>query len=294
MSSFANPAKTGQKITLGVLVTLGLLALAGCVETMPKLPVAIPNLTANEADLEGTWTGTQLCGQIESAVRLQMVRNGANGVSAKYEFFNLPGQSNSEVGSFTSTGLLTLGQLTLTPSQWITKPATMSLPTVTASLFGNPERLVGQLQAQGCSRFEVNRISKTIDPVVKTTEQKKLAAPAPAPATTPITKPTVSAAAASQTTASKATNTAAPISHAEFIRRIGKQKESSLVGTSLQLHLKRGGDGGWDGFVQDPMTLTFFSCPSGSRFKGGPLVAKVAKIRSNDNGVFVQLDRCDP
>lgn len=84
------------------------------------------------------------------------------------------------------------------------------------------------------------------------------------------------------------------ISHAEFVQRLGKEKLSKFVGVSLQLNLQRGGDGGWDGFIEDVSSLVFFSCPASTRkFEGGALVAKVAKIRSNDNGVFVVLDKCD-
>lgn len=84
------------------------------------------------------------------------------------------------------------------------------------------------------------------------------------------------------------------ITHDQFVGMLGKKKIPEFVGMNLKLNLKRGGDGGWDGFIQDPQSMVFFSCPkSSSHFNGGPLTAKVAKIKSNDNGVFVTLDRCE-
>ncbi len=83
------------------------------------------------------------------------------------------------------------------------------------------------------------------------------------------------------------------IGHSEFVTRLGTQKLSSLVGTNLHLNLKRGGDGGWEGYVEDPKALVFFECErSVPGYKGGPTTARVSKLKSNDNGVFVTLDRC--
>jgi hypothetical protein len=125
-------------------------------------------------------------------------------------------------------------------------------------------------------------------------------APAPAPAakppaavvSLPPVRPPTPVSVSSR--ANKGDNTTSnAMTYADFLKRLSTQKTSSFVGTSLQLVLKRGGDGGWDGFIQDVQSMVFFSCPPGSKFNGGPLQAKIAKIRDNDTGVFVQLDRCD-
>lgn len=83
-----------------------------------------------------------------------------------------------------------------------------------------------------------------------------------------------------------------PISHREFISRLGSQTTKRLVGTTLQLNLQPGALSGLEGFVEDPDAMILFSCPMSSKFKGGATVAKVVKILSNDNGVFVSTDRC--
>jgi len=87
----------------------------------------------------------------------------------------------------------------------------------------------------------------------------------------------------------------APITFAALIDRLGEKGKNTqrLVGTQLQLQLKPGAIAGAEGFIQDVRMSTLFNCPAGSRFAGGPLTAKVKKLRVNDNGVFVDLDRCD-
>ena len=85
-----------------------------------------------------------------------------------------------------------------------------------------------------------------------------------------------------------------PLTHKQFFELIGKRKLPTLVGTSLQLNLKIGAISGTEGYLDDMQDLILYSCPTLAHiFNGGRLLAKVAKIRSNDNGVFVTLDRCD-
>lgn len=102
------------------------------------------------------------------------------------------------------------------------------------------------------------------------------------------TPPTVALGKASAVTVAQST----VINYAEFTKRLRSKKLQSLVGTEIRLNLKRGGDYGWKGFVEDTESLIFFSCPTQSKFEGGPLISKISKIRSNDLGVFVNLYRC--
>jgi len=143
--------------------------------------------------------------------------------------------------------------------------------------------------AADASQPALTTVSSSSDQPIKNNQKAQpsnLQPAAKTPASTPAT-----------TVALKSTNisgTGGAITHSQFVALIGKRKLSTLVGTQLQLNLKRGGDGGWAGYVEDEQSLVFFSCPESTRtFKGGRLIATVSKIRSNDNGVFVTLDRCD-
>jgi hypothetical protein len=92
----------------------------------------------------------------------------------------------------------------------------------------------------------------------------------------------------------KITEISKPLTHKQFFDLIGKKKITALVGISLQLNLKFGAITGAEGYLDDEQDLILYSCPKSTHiFKGGRLISKVAKIRSNDNGVFVTLDRCD-
>lgn len=260
-----------------------LVMLGACVETMPKLPVDIASFGAKAADLEGTWSGSYVCSQGHTAVRLLLKSSGPQTVEGRYEFFNLPGQSNSAAGSFAVAGTVNLGQLKLKPGSWIVKPANYMPLSLSAAVFRNPDRLVGNITEKGCGRFEVARTSlsagATGAAAVIASNRMPEALPQSAASTRPVVAPVVSG--------------YKSIGHAEFVKRLGTQKLPSLVGTALQLNLRRGGDGGWDGYVEDPRSLVFFECKtSASGYQGGPTTARVSKLKSNDNGVYATLDRC--
>lgn len=84
------------------------------------------------------------------------------------------------------------------------------------------------------------------------------------------------------------------LNHAEFVRLLGKAPLSKIPGTTLSLNLRPGELAGAEGFIENPETMVIFTCPAASKaFRGGKVLAKVAKVKSNDNGVFVKLDRCE-
>ena len=186
-------------------------------------------------------------------------------------------------------GTVNLGQLTLKPGSWIVKPANYMSLSLSAAVFSDPDRLVGNITERGCGRFEVARTSLSAG-------DKGVAAPVIAPTRTPeapppsmlITRPIVPPGVSGRNA----------IGYADFVKRLGTQKLPSLVGTALLLNLKRGGQGGWDGYIEDVRSidipsLVFFECKTSAlSYQGGPTTARIGKLKSNDNGVFVTPDRC--
>ena len=279
-----DPSIPGIRRSLWVAATVSsLLLLGACVETMPTLPTASTNFNSKAADIEGTWSGSYVCPQGPTAVRLFLKSSGPQTVEGRYEFFNLPGQSNSAAGSFAVVGTVNFGQLTLKPGSWIVKPANYMSLNVSAAVFNNPDRLIGNITEKGCGRFEVVRTSLSAGSTGAAAVIASTRAPDASPQTTASTRPIVAPVASGSK----------PVGHAEFVKRLGTQKLQSLVGTALQLNLKRGGDGGWDGYIEDPRSLVFFECKTSALgYQGGPTTARVGKLKSNDNGIFVTLDRC--
>lgn len=147
--------KSNNKFLILVLTSTAMLS--ACVESIPKLPIAIGSFGPTATDLEGTWSGSYVCGQGETAVRLQLKSSGPQSLVGRYDFFSLPGRSNSEAGSFTVAGTVNRGQISLKPTQWIVRPPRYNAVSVLATAFSKPDRLIGNITESGCGRFEVKR-----------------------------------------------------------------------------------------------------------------------------------------
>lgn len=131
------------------------ITLAGCVETLPQAMSTIAGPTA--AQLQGDWTGRYVCGQGQTAVRLQLQATGGNALTGRFDFGNIAGRTNAANGSFTVNGSTQLGRLDLAPGRWLVQPRGYQMISVQANYFANPERLVGTVTSPGCSTFEVVR-----------------------------------------------------------------------------------------------------------------------------------------
>ena len=275
------------------------LVLTACNATMPKLQVA--NFQATAADLAGQWTGTYTCSDGPTGVRLALIATGDKTATGTFEFFPTAANVKVTPGSFSVTGTISRpGQVDFAPGAWIVRPNGSMPVRVTAAVFSNPDRLAGTVTDAGCGRFEAERVANTTtvaapapaliarpDPARATVGSAGLVAAAPAPAAG------ISADAKPASRGASLPSAAGAVTHAQFVALLGKEKLPKLVGTTLTLNLKRGGDGGWKGYVEDPQSMVFFTCQSaGKSFAGGATVSKVRSLRSNDNGVFVVLDQC--
>ena len=266
------------------------IALAACNATMPKLQVA--NFQATAADLAGQWTGTYTCSQGLTGVRLSLTATGDKTAAGTFEFHPTATNANAGNGSFAVTAKISRpGQVDLVPGAWIVRPSGSMPVRVSAAVFSSPDQLAGTVTDAGCGRFEAERSATTaaspVRAVASASAVPPAAPPMPAMAAAAELKPTPAAAPPSPGSGA--------VTHAQFVTLLGKEKLPKLVGTTLALNLKRGGDGGWQGYVADPQSMVFFSCQSAAKnYAGGATVSKVKSLRSTENGVFVVLDRCGP
>lgn len=226
------------------------------------VPAAAVPVSYSTAALTGEWVGTIDCGS--GPVPLLLSINPIAPAGMLQAMGSLPEWKGGGVTSFIMRGDMSTNQIRMRWEKWFYKAVRFPEIDFDASYHGEPQRIAAHvINNPKCKPFELQR--RTLD---------NMRAATPPPATI-------------------ATGTAKGMSHAEFVKRLGSQKLPSLVGTTLQLDLKRGGDGGWNGYVEDPQSMVFFSCQTTApAYKGGPLTAKISKLKSNDNGVYVTLDRC--
>lgn len=264
------------------------IALVACNATMPKLQIA--NFQAAAADLAGHWTGTYTCGQGSIGVRLSLTATGDKTAAGTFEIYPPSANATAGNGSFAVTATISRpGQVDLVPGAWIVRPSGSMPVRVSAAVFSSPDKLAGTVTDAGCGRFEAERsatvAAATARPVAASLAVPAATQPAPALAPAAVVKPTAAVAVPPPASGS--------VTHAQFVTLLGKEKLPKLVGTTLTLNLRRGGDGSWQGYVEDPHSLLFFSCQTAAKsYAGGPTVSKIKSLRSNDSGVFIVLDRC--
>lgn len=278
---------------------LSCVVLTACNTTIPKLQVV--NFQATAADLAGQWTGTYACSQGLAGVRLSLTATGQKAVAGTFEFFPTAANAKVTPGSFSVTGTISRpGQVDFVPGAWIVRPNGSMPVRVMAAVFTNPDKLAGTVTDAGCGRFEAERVANTT--TYAAPAPAAIARPDPArasvssagmPAATPAPAAGISTDAKPAARGPSLPSAAGALTHAQFVALLGKEKLPRLVGTTLTLNLKRGGDGGWKGYVEDPQSMVFFTCQSeGKSYAGGATVSKVRSLRNNDNGVFVVLDQC--
>lgn len=233
--------------------------------TRPAAATAATPVSYSTEALRGEWVGVIDCGSGPVPLQLLIIPIAPAGMLAAMG--SLPGWKGGGVANFHMKGDMSANQIRMRWERWAYKPLRFPEIDVDASWNGDSQRIAARvINNPKCKAFELQR---------RTVDNMRVAIGTP-PA------------------AAIATGSAAKgMSHAEFVKRLGSQKLPSLVGTTLQLDLKRGGDGGWNGYIEDPQSMVFFSCQTTApAYKGGPLTAKIGKLKSNDNGVYVTLDRC--
>jgi len=121
-------------------------------------PAPTPSATVSPAALTGTWTGSYVCSQGKTGLRLviQAEQNGT--LSATFNFYAVPDNPGVPSGSFTMTGTYSAAGINLTNGNWINQPTGYEMVDLSA---GPPIEggtvIAGGVTTPGCSTFTVTR-----------------------------------------------------------------------------------------------------------------------------------------
>jgi serine/threonine protein kinase len=109
------------------------------------------------ARLTGTWTGSYVCPQGSTGLRLALKATSSGGLTATFSFY--PTASNVSVpsGSFALTGSYTAKGFQLTPDHWINKPQNYSMVGLTGAANKSDTALSGSIVSPGCTTFSASR-----------------------------------------------------------------------------------------------------------------------------------------
>lgn len=320
---------TRHQTALIFTIALTLSTLVGCAQNPIQLS-QIANPVATSADVQGIWTGTYVCAQGLTGVRLKLTPNGTQAVTGAFEFFPVAGNPNVASGTFAVTGIVKPGQLELSPGSWITRPTSADYRPVRvrATIFSNPDKLQGNVTESNCGYLEATRISTSVMSELSRPQQAGAnvsplaasanpgnsitSATAPSPSTpanaqrapgaqpnspgriASSSAPSIAKGAATQASGLAA---AAPImTYAELLKVIGSVKGEAqvakrLTGRQLQVTLRATGP---DALMVNPKDMLFFSCNQRApNFKGGALTATIVGYETPEEGeTTVTLDRC--
>ncbi len=125
----------------------------------PTVTPATPEITEiSVAAVMGSWTGTYLCGQGESAMDLLIYDAGGGRLDARMSFGPTPSNPTVPKGSFAMEGTLEDDVMTLTGTTWIEQPDGYGLIDLSATLADPaPARIDGSVDTDGCGTFTITR-----------------------------------------------------------------------------------------------------------------------------------------
>lgn len=113
------------------------------------------------------WTGSYVCAQGTTALRLSLVVRGGSAAIATFEFGPHPDNPKLPSGEFLLTGtvrLLSRGQLQvkLVPDRWITRPGEgWQMVGLSATSDPGQRLLSGHIDAPGCGELQADRETGT-------------------------------------------------------------------------------------------------------------------------------------
>lgn len=105
--------------------------------------------------LTGTYTGRYEASQGETGVTLEIVSED----TGIFSFYNLPGHSNAEEGSYQVTILYEDGLIRLKGTQWMDKPSTYVFVTFCGTLSADGGQFVGKVDSNENWSFELTKTS---------------------------------------------------------------------------------------------------------------------------------------
>jgi len=121
-------------------------------------PAASPHL--DPASLTGTWTGAYTCGQGKTGLRLLIHAAPDGTLTARFDFYAVPGNPDVPSGSFTMAGTYSAAGLDLTPDYWISQPPGYSMVGLNSGPPAKGDRILnGDVSYPGCTTFTITRSS---------------------------------------------------------------------------------------------------------------------------------------
>jgi hypothetical protein len=109
------------------------------------------------ASLTGTWTGSYVCPQGSTGLRLALKATSSGGLTATFSFYPTAGNVSVPSGSFALTGSYTAKGFQLTPDHWINKPQNYSMVGLAGAASKSDTTLSGSIISPGCTTFSVFR-----------------------------------------------------------------------------------------------------------------------------------------
>jgi hypothetical protein len=109
------------------------------------------------ARLTGTWTGSYVCPQGQTGLRLALKAASGGGLTATFSFYPTGGNVSVPSGSFALTGSYSAAGFQLTPDHWISKPQNYSMVGLTGAANKSDSVLSGSVVSPGCTTFSVSR-----------------------------------------------------------------------------------------------------------------------------------------
>ncbi|WP_018501666.1 hypothetical protein [Parafrankia discariae] len=109
--------------------------------------------------VDGTWRGSHTCAQGATGLSLRIAGTDPAALTAVFDFYPLPGNPAVPRGSFTMTGSVQGGRISLTGHEWVSRPAGYEMVNLTgAPRAGTPDRVDGGVDGVGgCTGFSVER-----------------------------------------------------------------------------------------------------------------------------------------
>jgi serine/threonine-protein kinase len=108
--------------------------------------------------LAGTWTGTYVCSQGETGLRLVIQTGSGGALTARFNFYAVPANPRVPSGSYTMTGTSSAAGIHLTPGHWIHQPAGYEMVDLSGPAPRNGGTLLrGTVTTPGCTTFSVTK-----------------------------------------------------------------------------------------------------------------------------------------
>ena len=108
--------------------------------------------------LAGTWTGTYVCSQGETGLRLVIQTGSGDALTAQFNFYAVPANPRVPSGSYTMTGTSSASGIHLIPGHWIHQPAGYEMVDLSGPPPSNGGALLrGTVTTPGCTTFSVTK-----------------------------------------------------------------------------------------------------------------------------------------